>query len=74
MLKVTTGTFEITDDNPNEKKGLTKVFSRKFREIFKNIFSTEHLRMIASDIRVQIVVIYNSNLSLKFVTINFTVF
>ena len=32
----------------------------------------EHLWVTASDIRLQAVVIYNLNLSFKFVTINFT--
>ena len=44
----------------------------EFCEIFKNTFFAEHLRVTASDIRMQVVVIYNLNLPLQFVTINFT--
>ena len=44
----------------------------EFCEIFKNTFFAEHLRVTASDIRMQVVVIYNLNLSLQFVTIDFT--
>ena len=43
-----------------------------FCESFKNTFSPELLRVTASDIRVQVVVIYDLNLSLQFATINFT--
>ena len=48
------------------------VFLCEFCEIFKSTFFTEHLRMTASDIRMQEVIIYNLNLSLQFVKINFT--
>ena len=48
------------------------MFSCEFCEIFKNTFFTEHLRVTASDIRMQVVVIYNLNLSLQFLTLNFT--
>ena len=44
----------------------------EFCEIFKSTFFAEHLRMTASDIRMQVVVIYNLNLSLQFVKIDFT--
>ena len=50
------------------------MFSCEFCEIFKNTFFTEHLRVIASDIRMQVVVNYNLNISLQFSTINFTLF
>ena len=50
------------------KETLAKVFFCKFCEIFKNTFFAEQLRVIASDIRMQVVVIYNLNLSLQFVT------
>ena len=46
----------------------------EFCEIFENTFFAEHLRMTASDIRMQVVAIYNLNLFLQFVTINFTFF
>ena len=48
------------------------MLSSDFCEIFKNTFFTEQLRVTASAIRMQVVVIYNENLSLQFVTINFT--
>ena len=48
------------------------MFYCEFREFFKNTFFAEHHRVTASDIRMQVVVIYNLNLSLQFVTINFT--
>ena len=41
------------------KKKLAQVFSCEFCEIFKNTFFTEQLRVTASDIRMQVVVIYN---------------
>ena len=44
----------------------------EFCEIFKNTFFAEHLRVTASDIRMQVVVIYNLNLILQFVVISFT--
>ena len=50
------------------------MFSCEFCEIFKNTFFTEHLRVTASDIRMQVVVIYNLNLSWQFLRINFTLF
>ena len=42
-------------------------FSVIFAKIFKNNFLTDHL--CVTDIRMQVVVIYNSNLFLQFVTI-----
>ena len=48
------------------------MFFYEFCETFKNTLFAEHLRVTASDIRMQVVVIYNLNLSLQFVTINFT--
>ena len=54
------------------KETLAKVFFCEFCEIFKNTLFVEHHRLTASDIRVQVVVIYNLNLFLQFVTINFT--
>ena len=48
------------------------MFSCKFYKIFKNTFFTEQLRVSASDNRMQVVVIYNLNLSLQFVEMNFT--
>ena len=48
------------------------MFSCEFCEIFKNTFLTEKLQVTASDIRMQVVVIYTLNLSLQFVSINFT--
>ena len=44
----------------------------EFCEIVENTFFVEHLGMTASDIRMQVVAIYNLNLFLQFVTINFT--
>ena len=41
------------------QKRLAQVFSGEFSEFFKNTFFTEQLRMTASDIRMQVVVIYN---------------
>ena len=70
--KSATEILEITEDNPNENEALALVFSCEFCEILRNIFFTEHIRASASDIRMQVVVIYNLNLSLQFVTINFT--
>ena len=67
-------TLEITGGNPNENETLVEVFSCEFSEIFKNSFFSEHLRLTASDIKKQVVVIYNLNLSLQFVKINFTLF
>ena len=43
-----------------------------FAKFLGTIFFAEHLRVTASDIRMQVVVIYNLNLFLQFVTINFT--
>ena len=48
-----------------------KVFFCEISGIFKKTVFAEHLRVTASDIRMQEVVIYNLNLSLQFVTINF---
>ena len=47
-------------------------FFCEFCEIFKNIFFAGYLRVTASDIRMQVVVIYDLNLSFQFVSINFT--
>ena len=54
-----------------EKETLAQVFFCEFCDIFKNPFLTENLRVTASDLRMQVVVICNLNLSLIFVTINF---
>ena len=40
--------------------------------MFKNTFFAKHLRVTAFNIRMQVVVIYNLNLSLQFVTISIT--
>ena len=66
VFNVETETLEITKDNPCENKTLVQLISCKFCEIFKNIFSREHFHVTTSDIRMQIVVIYNLNLSLQF--------
>ena len=55
-----------------KKETLAQVFSCEFCEIFKNTFFTERLQVTDSDIRMQVVVIYNLNLSSRFVAINFT--
>ena len=44
----------------------------EFCEVFKDTFFAEHLRVTASDIRMQVIVIYNLNLFLQFVAANFT--
>ena len=44
-----------------------------FAKSLKTPFSTDHLRENTSDTRMQIVVLYNLNLSLQYVTINFTI-
>ena len=44
----------------------------EFCEVFKDTFFAEHLRVTASDIRMQVIVIYNLNLFLQFVATNFT--
>ena len=80
-------TLVITEDNSNEnvklhvrgcnfirKRLWQKVFFCEFYEIFKNTFFAEHHRVTASDIRVQVVVIYDLNLSLQLVAINLTFF
>ena len=54
------------------KETLAKVTFCEFYEIFKNTFFAEHLRVTASDIRMQVIVIYNLNLFLQFVATNFT--
>ena len=54
------------------QKRLAQVLSCDFCKIFKNTNFTEKLRVTAFEIRMQVVVIYNENLSLQFVTINFT--
>ena len=55
-----------------KRETLAHVFSCEFCEIFKNTFFTEQLQVTDSDIRMQVVVIYNLNLSLQFVAINCT--
>ena len=52
------------------KNILAKMLLCEFSEVFKKIFFTENLRVTASDILMQVVVTYNLNLSLQFVTIN----
>ena len=49
-----------------------KYFPVNFVKYLTTHFLTEHLRVTASDIRMQVVVIYNLNLSLQFLTLNFT--
>ena len=44
------------------------------KEILVKVFFTEHLRVTASDILIQVVLIYHLNLYLQFVTINSTFF
>ena len=46
------------------------MFFCEFRKILNNTFFAEYLRVTASDIRMQVAVIYNLNLSLQFVSIN----
>ena len=53
-----------------EKETLEIVLFCEFCEIFKNTFFAERLYVTASDIRMQVVVIYNLNLPLQSVTIN----
>ena len=48
------------------------MFFCEFCEIFKKIFFAEHLQVTAFDIPMQVVLNYNLNLSLQFVTTNFT--
>ena len=57
-------TLETTEDQV--KRRLWRVFSCNFCKIFKNIFFTEHFQVTTSDIRMQVVVIYNLNQSLQF--------
>ena len=57
-------TLETTEDQV--KRRLWRVFSCNFCKIFKNIFFTEHFQETTSDIRMQVVVIYNLNQSLQF--------
>ena len=59
MIKVKSETLEITEDNTNENEALAYLFSCEFSEIFKNTCFTEQLRVTASDIRMQVVVICN---------------
>ena len=47
------------------------MFSCESCEIFQNTFFTEQFRMNAPDILMQVVVIYNLNLPLQFVALNF---
>ena len=42
----------------------------EFRELFKSTFIPEHHQVTASDVRMQVVIIYNLNLSFQFLTIN----
>ena len=58
--------LEMTEDNTSENETLAQVFSCKFCEIFKNTFFTEQFQVNASNIRMQVVVIYKLNLSLQF--------
>ena len=53
-------------------KCFSKVFFCRFCKIFQSTFFAEQLWVNASDIPMQVVVIYNLNLFLQFVTINFT--
>ena len=71
MLNVATESFEILSENPLENETLAEVFSGQLWKTFKNTFFMEHLRLTGSDIRRQVVVIYNLNLFLQFATINF---
>ena len=48
--------------NVIKKETLAQVFSCEFCETFKNNFFTEQLRVTASDIGMEVVVIYNYNL------------
>ena len=43
----------------------------EFCKVFKHTFFTEHLQVTAADIPMQVVVIYDLNLSLQFLAINF---
>ena len=54
------------------KETLAKVTFCEFCEMFKNTLFAEHLRVTSSDVRMQVAVIYNLNLFLQFVIINFT--
>ena len=73
MLKVSNGSLRNSRKISKWKRDSEiDVFLWKFCEIFKNTFFTKHFWVTASDIRVQVVAIYNLNLSLQFVTINFT--
>ena len=58
----------------SNKVASTIVFFLWILQTFNNNFFTEHLQVTASDIRMQVVVLYKLNLSLQFVTINFTFF
>ena len=55
-----------------KKETLTQMLSCELCEMFKNTFSTEQLHVTDPDIRMQVVVIYNLNLSSQFVAIHFT--
>ena len=55
-----------------KKETLAQVFLSEFCDLFKNIFLTEHIQVTASDVQMQVVVIYNLNLFLQFVKINFS--
>ena len=48
-----------------KKETLAQVFFCQFYKTFKNTFFTEQLRVTASDIRMQLVVVYNYNQWLK---------
>ena len=74
MFKVSNETLGITEDNSNKNEALAYVFSCKFCEILKKTFFTGHFQVTASDIGMQVVVIYNLNLSSQFVAMNFTLF
>ena len=71
MLKVSNRNLRnIKEDYPKEREILTNVFFRELCKIFKNTFFTEHFRVTAADIRMQVVVIYNLNLPLQFAPIS----
>ena len=55
-----------------KKETVAQVFSCEFCEIFKNTVFTKQFQVTDSDIRMQVVVIYNLNLSSQFVAINVT--
>ena len=48
LVKLQAYRFKISVDSFIKKETLAQVFSCEFSEIFKNTFSTDHLRTIAS--------------------------